>query len=91
MVKRYFRGDKVKTNRGIGRVHKVVTWRDRIVDMTDAEAKEFSATCRLRVGQYFREDWVELLVAIGKTLVRVQAKDVELIEGRDHDENEGLA
>ena len=68
----------------------MTTWRDRIEDMSEPEAYEFCAKCKLQVGLNFRDDWVELLVAIGRSLVRVQAKDVELLEGRDHGTWEGL-
>ena len=85
MAVRFFIGDKVRTKWGIGYVRRVTPWRKRIIDMNDAEAKEFCAICKLEVGMNFKEDWVELLVAVGKSLRRVQAKNVEMVEGRDED------
>jgi len=84
MAHRFFIGDKVKTQYGVGHVRRVTTWRDRIVQMGDAEAQEFCANCKLQVGLGFREDWVELVVAAGKYLRVLQASKVELLEGRDY-------
>lgn len=83
MVERFFVGDRVKTKRGIGLVHEVTTWRDVVVGLHDYEVPDFCAKCKLSVGFNFREDWVQLKIAIGKAIVIEQAKDVELLEGRD--------
>lgn len=91
MVRRFYKGDKVRTEWGDGIVKKVTTWRDRIVDMSDAEAYEFCSVCKHQVGLGFREEWVELLVSVGKRMKKLQAGTVELLEGRDYDEKDGLA
>ena len=90
MVTRFFIGDKVRTKNGIGIVRKVTTWRDCIVEMSDAEAEEFCALAKMQVGINFRKDWVELLISTNLGLLEVQAKKVELLEGRDYGKSEGL-
>jgi len=84
MPRRIFIGDKVKTTHGIGYVESVVTWRDRLLEMdNDYEAEEFCAACKAECGVDFKSIWVQLTVSIGRRLVSVQAKSVELLEGRD--------
>lgn len=84
MAHRFFIGDKVATPFGVGVVKRVTNWRDRIVEMNDHEAQEFSASCKLQVGLGFQTEWVELTVVVGKHLHVMQASKVELLEGRDH-------
>lgn len=85
MSRRFFIGDKVKTKHGVGRVKRVVTWRDRILDVeNDYEAEEFCARCKAECGIGFRDIWIELFVSVGSSVVVVQGKDVEVLEGRDN-------
>lgn len=88
MDNRFFIGDTVRTVAGMGTVRNVTTWRDRIIDMSDAEATEFCAQCKAQVGIDFRDKWVELLVAVGGRLITVQAGKVELLKGRYHHDDE---
>ena len=90
MARRYFIGDKVKTTHGVGRVRKVRTWRDYVVEMNDYEAVEFSAECKRLCGLNYRDNWVELLVDVGESMVEVQESTVELLEGREYDSRDQL-
>lgn len=83
MVKRFFVGDKVRTKRGIGLVREVRTWRDVLVELRDHEVPDFCSRCKLDVGINFKDDWIELMVEIGNIIIKTQAKNVELVEGRD--------
>ena len=71
-------------------VRRVTTWRDRIVEMSEYEAVEFCATAKREVGLNYREDWVELLVTVGRGVLQLQARNVEILEGRDYGKTEGL-
>lgn len=59
--------------------------------MNDEEATEFCARCKMEVGTGFRDDWVELLIKVGGYPITMQAKNVELVEGRDYGKTQGLA
>ncbi len=85
MVNRYFIGDKIETKYGIGWVRKVTTWRQRIIDMNDYEAIEFSNECKRMHGINYQDDWIELLVEINGILMELQASTVKLLEGREYD------
>jgi hypothetical protein len=78
-----FVGDRVRTPDGEGFVEEVSTWRDRIVEMTDAEAREFSALCRRTHGPAYQTEWVEVIVRVGNRARRYDAKAVTVLEGRD--------
>lgn len=91
MVGRFFVGDKVWTRRGVGRVVRVITWRDAISEFeNDFEAEEFCSKCKVEVGINFREDWVKLMVDIGGVSRPFQAIGVKLLEGRYVDSEDEL-
>lgn len=90
MANRYFVGDKIKTKFGVGWVRKVTTWRQRIIEMDDYEAVEFSSECKRMHGINYQRDWVELSVEIKGILMDLQASTVELLEGREYDSVEKL-
>ncbi|MBN2258099.1 MAG: hypothetical protein JW704_09770 [Anaerolineaceae bacterium] len=50
----------------------------------DWEVEEFCAECKLVAGLDFKNDWVELLVVVGRETMKFQAKEVEVLEGRDY-------
>jgi len=83
VARRIFIGDKVKTIWGVGIVHDARSWRERISEMNDFEAREFSDRCRVEVGKNYKEDWVELLVAVGGMKRRCLGTQVTVLEGRD--------
>lgn len=84
MARRIYIGDKVRTPHGDGIVHRVVTWRDKIVEMHhDFEAIEFSDRCRREVGLNFKEDWSKVTVAVNNKLRTYQSSQIEVLEGRD--------
>lgn len=87
MARKIFIGDKVKTPWGIGYVHDARSWRDKIIEMADFEAREFSNRCRIEVGSGYIEDWVELLVVVGPMKRRVLGTQVTVLEGRDGESN----
>lgn len=78
-----FVGDRVRTPRGEGYVEDVLTWRDRILEMDDAEAREFTESCRAENGTNFRETWGRVLVRIGERTRRFTLQQITVIEGRD--------
>ena len=78
----FFIGDYVRTPRGNGYITKVTTWRDRIVELSDHDAIEFSDHCFRLCGVDYKESWLELDVDIGDRIVILERKDVELIDGR---------
>jgi len=51
--------------------------------MNDFEAREFSEQCRVEVGKNYKEDWVELLVAVKGMKRRCLGTQVTVLEGRD--------
>lgn len=83
MARTIFIGDKVKTVWGVGMVHDARSWRERISDMNDYEAREFSDQCRIEAGHGYKEDWVELLVLVNGMKRRVLGHQVTVLEGRD--------
>ena len=78
-----FVGDRVKTVHGEGIVDDVNTWRDRVVEMTEPEAKEFCDQCYRNEGVDYRETWAEVFVIIGGRVRRYLASEVEVLESRD--------
>ena len=50
-----FVGDKVSTPKGLGYVERGTTWRDRVVEMSDHEAKEFSQNLVVRAERTLHE------------------------------------
>jgi len=91
MVDRFYIGDLVKTVYGIGRITKVSTWRDRLIELEEYEVEHFCEVCKSQVGIEFKDKWIALIVAVNGKSVEVQAQTVELLEGRGHDcEDTGL-
>jgi RNA polymerase subunit RPABC4/transcription elongation factor Spt4 len=88
---RFYIGDLVKTVYGVGRVAKVSTWRDRLLELEEYEIEHFCEVCKSQVGINFKEKWIELIVIVNSKPVEVQAQTVVLLEGRGNDcENTGL-
>lgn len=83
-----FIGDKVKTPIGSGRVEEVYTWRDRVIEMTDYEATEFSETCKRETGTAYRDLWCEVFVRVGNRRHRFLSNQVTIQEGRDVEPND---
>jgi len=61
---RVFVGDRVQTPDGEGIVVRVETWRQRVVGMREADAREFSELCRAHVGDDFQRVWFRAMVKI---------------------------
>ncbi len=78
-----FVGDKVETPNGLGYVERVTTWRDRVIEMSDYEAKEFSQSCKTEAGLDYRETWAQVMVRIGKRRSVFFAHQIKVKEGRD--------
>lgn len=76
-------GDKVTTVYGDGFVIDAQSWREKIVDMDDSGAREFSDRCRVEAGLDFQRVWVEVLVKVGGRKVRVLGHQLTVLEGRD--------
>ena len=87
MSRKIFIGDKVKTAYGIGIVQDARSWREKINELSDYEAVEFTNKCRVESGLNYKEDWVELLVSVGGIVRRMIGHQVEVIDGRDVDES----
>jgi hypothetical protein len=91
MAERFYIGDLVRTVHGIGRVSKVSTWRDRLLELEEYEVDHFCDTCKSQVGVDFKDKWIELIVSVNGKTVEVQAQTVVLLEGRSNDcEDTGL-
>ncbi len=90
MSREIYIGDVIRTKDGVGVVRDVRTWRDRIEDMEDWQAAEFSSTCNSAVGPGFREEWIELLVVIDGKPARYLWADVEVLESRDGKSNKSF-
>lgn len=79
----YLIGDRVRTRNGAGLVVDRRTWRDAVVDMDDVEAVSFSAHCKSRYGEGYRESYQSLLVTLdvptrrGVTMEWVESVEVE--------------
>lgn len=78
-----FIGDKVGTPDGVGYVEDVTTWRDRILTMKDAEAREFSTECRRTHGPEYQQVWGEIKVRFGRVSRCYDARAITVLEGRD--------
>ena len=78
-----FVGDEVETPHGRGIVEDVNTWRDRVVNMSKAEAIEFCDQCSRNDGPYYRDTWAEVFVAVGGRMRRYLAKEITVLKGRD--------
>jgi hypothetical protein len=76
-------GDKVQTPDGVGYVEEFTSWRDRILEMIDAEAKEFTEQCRMECGPEYKTVWGRVTVRVGQQARRYPLAQVTVIEGRD--------
>jgi len=76
-------GDKVQTPDGVGYVEEFTSWRDRILEMIDAEAKEFTEQCRMECGPEYKTAWGRVIVRVGQRARRYTLAQVTVIEGRD--------
>jgi len=74
-------GARVRTPKGVGEVLEVVKWVDRIVMMSDAEAKNFTRRLRADIGPEFKGKWKNVLVSMrGKTQWFEAPFDVEVLD-----------
>jgi len=78
-----FIGDKVHTPDGDGYVEEVVTWRDRLVELSDMEAREFAVDCRRESGPEYQQTWGRVLVRVGTKVRRYPMVKITVMEGRD--------
>lgn len=78
-----FVGDKVKTPVGNGYVEDVFTWRDRVEEMNDYEAAEFSQNCKDTIGPEYKSKWCEVFVRVGRARRKFLFHQLEILEGRD--------
>ena len=76
-------GDRVNTPDGDGYVEEVVLWRDRLLELTDVEAREFAEQCRRESGPDYQKEWGRVLVRIGSRARRYTLAQVKVMEGRD--------
>lgn len=76
-------GDQVQTPDGVGFVEDVITWRDRVLELDEYEAREFSDECRRSHGQYYRAEWVRVVVRFKQGARGYDGKCVTVIKGRD--------
>jgi hypothetical protein len=76
-------GDKVRTPHGDGIVEEVYTWRDKVIDMSDAEAREFCDQCQRNVGWNYKNTWAEVFVSVGGMIQRYLAPEIKVLKGRD--------
>lgn len=76
-------GDKVRTPDGVGYVEEFTSWRDRILEMSDAEAKEFTEQCRMECGPEYKEAWGRVTVRVEQRARRYPLAQITVIEGRD--------
>jgi len=83
MARSIFKGDRVRTPFGDGIIVDAQSWREKLLDMSDAEAREFSDQCRVEVGLNFMEEWVELLVKTKHGMRRMLGHQVTVLEGRN--------
>ena len=77
-----FVGDIVRTSYGVGAVDDVNTWRDKISEMGNMQAKDFSDRCRQEAGLEYQKTWAEVFVRIGGRIYRCLAHQITVIEGR---------
>lgn len=80
--RKIFVGDLVRTPAGDGYVEDAQSWREKIVDMGEWEAKEFSDRCRVESGLNYQEDWVEILVKVGGHYKRYLGHQIQVLESR---------
>ena len=78
-----FVGDKVKTVHGIGIVEEVYTWRDKVIEMSDPQAREFCDQCQRNVGLDYKNIWAEVFVSVGGRIRTYLAPHIEVLKGRD--------
>jgi hypothetical protein len=78
-----FVGDRVHTPDGEGFVEEFMTWRDRILEMGDVEAREFTEQCRMENGPEFKQTWGRVLVRVSGRARRYSLQQITVIEGRD--------
>jgi hypothetical protein len=78
-----FKGDIVDTPYGKGIVTGINTWRDKIIEMHDWRADEFSQECLREVGENYQSTWAEVFVRVKGILYRVISNQIEVIRGRD--------
>lgn len=89
-MNRFYVGDKVRTKHGLGEVEGSCTWRERIEEMNEYDAIEFSSLCKRQCGNNFKNDWVEVLVSTkdenGKVIVHtMDGNQVEILNGREEE------
>lgn len=82
-----FVGDRVKCPDGEGYVVEVTRWRDRVIELEEYEAREFSERCRCEIGPPYREEWGRVAVRVGSRTKTYPIQRIEVIEGRDIDPN----
>lgn len=86
MGRRVYVGDRVRLASGReGIVVDVTTWRDRIDEMSDVEARAFCERCRLDVGMDYKDTWCQVFVRVApgkRGVVVVQGHGLEILEGR---------
>lgn len=80
-----FVGDRVRIPSGQeGYVAAMETWRDRVVHMGEAEAREFCDRCRIDAGAEYKQRWGWAEVKVGEGApVRVPVWTLVVVEGRD--------
>lgn len=78
-----FVGDLVRTPDGDGYVEEVVRWRDRLIELSDLEAREFSGDCRLECGPEYQERWGLVRVRVRGTSRQYRLVNITVLEGRD--------
>ncbi len=76
-------GDRVSTPDGEGFVEEFWSWRDRLIEMSDVEAREFSEQCRMECGPEFRTRWGRVMVRVGARAKRYTLAQISVTEGRD--------
>jgi len=64
-------------------VEEVTRWRDRILEMGDVEAREFSDQCRMTHGIDFKTAWGFVVVRVGARVRRYPLGQVTVVESRD--------